>query len=99
MAPRLQLHDLLLTIAPNAYFEAPPPGGMSYPCILYKLDSVATDYAGNRPYSHKTRYLIKVIDRNPDSDLHRKVAELPTASFSTRYVTEGLIHTAYTLYF
>lgn len=99
MAPRQQLSVLLHTIAGNVYFQAPPSTGMKYPCILYKLDSVDTDYAGNRPYSHNKRYLITVIDRNPDSPLSDRIAELPTARFSTRFVTEGLNHTAYNLYF
>jgi hypothetical protein len=99
MAPRQQLSELLHTIADNVYFQAPPSTGMQYPCLLYKLDSVDTDYAGNRPYSHNKRYLITIIDRNPDSDLMDKIAELPTARFSTRFVTEGLTHTAFNLYF
>lgn len=101
MAPRLQLQTLLETLlgSRNVYFQQPPSTGMAYPCIIYKLDYIGTDYAGNRPYSHKKRYLATVIDRNPDSDLPSKIAELPTAKFSTRFVTEGLNHTAYNLYF
>lgn len=99
MAPRQQLSVLLHTIADNVYFQAPPSTGMQYPCLLYKLDSVDTDYAGNRPYSHNKRYLVTVIDGDPDSELPDKLAELPTARFSTRFVTEGLTHTAYNIYF
>ncbi len=101
MAPRLSLHDLLLTLMSNGnvYFQSPPSTGMSYPCIIYKVDYEDTAYAGNRPYSHNTRYLVTIIDRNPDSALPRTVAELPTAKFSSRFVTEGLNHTAYNLYF
>lgn len=101
MAPRQQLQTLLETLlgSRKVYFQQPPSTGMEYPCIIYKLDYIDTDYAGNRPYSHKKRYLITIIDRNPDSETPSKIAELPTAKFSSRFVTEGLNHTAYNLYF
>ncbi|QFG09124.1 tail terminator [Arthrobacter phage Sporto] len=101
MAPRHQLQTLLESIlgTRNVYFQAPPSTGMSYPCIIYKLDYIDTDYAGNRPYSHNTRYLVTIIDRNPDTEFPKKVAELPTAKFSSRFVTEGLNHIAFNLYF
>lgn len=101
MAPRLQLQTLLETLfgCREVYHQQPPSTGMVYPCIIYKLDYIDTDYAGNRPYSHKKRYLITVISRKPDHDVLSKIAELPTAKFSSRFVAEGLNHTAYNLYF
>lgn len=101
MAQRQQLQTLLeeLLGSRNVYFQQPPSTGMVYPCIIYKLDYIDTDYAGNRPYSHKKRYLITSIDRNPDSETPSKIAELPTAKFSSRFVAEGLNHTAINIYF
>jgi hypothetical protein len=101
MAPRLQLQTILedLLGTRDVYFQTPPSTGMQYPCIIFKLDYVDTDYAGNRPYSHRKRYLVTSIDRNPDSETPSKIAELPTASFSSRFVTDQLNHEAYTLYF
>jgi hypothetical protein len=101
MAPRLNLQTLLESIlgSRNVYFQAPPSTGMIYPCIIYKLDSVDTKYAGNRPYSHKDRYSVTIIDRNPDSDTPKKIAELPTAKFVSRFVADSLNQTIYNLYF
>lgn len=101
MAPRLQLQTLLETILDTdaVYFQTPPSTGMKYPCIIYKLDYKNADYAGNRPYSHKKRYLVTCIDRNPDSETPDKIAELPTAKFSSRFVADQLNHENYNLYF
>jgi hypothetical protein len=101
MAPRLLLQSILEDILGTraVYFQAPPSDDMQYPCIIYKLDYKATDYAGNRPYSHKKRYLVTSIDRIPDSATPDKIAELPTAKFSSRFVSDQLNHENYNLYF
>jgi hypothetical protein len=101
MAPRLQLQTLLedLLGTRNVYFQEPPSTGMQYPCIIYKLDYRDIDYAGNRPYSHKKRYLVTSIDRIPDSETPDKIAELPTAKFSSRFISDQLNHENYNLYF
>lgn len=101
MAPRQQLQTLLETLlgTRNVYFQVPPSTGMNYPCIIYKLDYVDTDHAGNRPYGHKMRYLVTSIDKNPDSVTPRKISDLPSANFSSRFVKDQLNHEAYNLYF
>jgi hypothetical protein len=101
MGQRPDLHEILKTVlgSTNVYYQAPPSTGMAYPCIIYKTDNVDTKYAGNRPYSHQKRYLVTSIDRNPDSVTPSKIADLPTARFSSRFVVDGLNHEAYNLYF
>lgn len=101
MGQRLQLQTLLEALlgSRNVYFQAPPSTGMQYPCLIYKKDTLDTDYAGNLPYGHKTRYLVTSIDRDPDSETPNQLAKLPTAKFSSRFVADGLNHEAYNLYF
>ena len=72
---------------------------MSYPCIIYARDNADVSYADNRPYRQTTRYTVTVIDRNPDSTLHDKVAKLPMASYSRFFTADNLNHDVYTLYF
>lgn len=104
MAQRLQLQALLETmfpegVEPHVYFQQPNGLAMAYPCIVYRLSQIKTEHADNRPYSHKKRYQITIIDRNPDSTIPDNVRELSTCSFSRFYAAENLNHFVYELYF
>jgi hypothetical protein len=96
---RLQLHSKLLTIVPNVYFQQPPSTGMTYPCIVYKREAESTEYANNTLYNRKKRYMVEVIDRNPDSTIPDAVSKLPYCSFSRFFVVGNLNHDVYSLYF
>lgn len=109
MGRRQLLQNLLKTLmAPPT--EGDPPRGkvyyqpetntnIDYPCIIYAQDQARTEFADNRPYSHTKRYQVEVIDGDPDSDIHDKVAALPMSTFQRRFVSAGLYHTIYSLYF
>jgi len=100
MAPRQQLHDLLKTFgAAEVYFQAPSQDKMVFPCIMYNLDDEFAAYADNTPYSRISKYQVTVIDRNPDSQIRGKIADLPMSSFQRFFVVDGLNHTVYNLYF
>lgn len=99
MPPRSELHTLLLDISDNVYFQPPPNLDMVYPCIVYRRDDAETEFAGNKPYSYNTRYLITIIDRNPDSVIPVEVAMLPTCVFDRFYVADNLNHDVYKLFF
>jgi hypothetical protein len=101
MAPRLDLQELLTSLldSPNVYFQPPPDGIMEYPCIVYRRDSISTKFANNSPYSHKKRYQVTVIDRDPDSDIPGKVADLPLCIFDRFYVADKLNHDVFKLFF
>lgn len=100
MAPRLELHDLLLTLgAEKVYYQPPENVTMEYPAIVYKRDNAHTEFAGNRPYIRELRYQVTVIDRDPDSDIPAKVAELPKCVFNRYYAANSLNHDVYILYF
>jgi hypothetical protein len=98
---RLQLQSLLETLLNNSnvYFQPPPNLSMNYPCIVYELDDIRTDFAGNRPYRFDRRYQVTVIDRNPDSSIPMLVAGLPTCTFSRHYIANNLNHYVLNLYF
>lgn len=99
MAPRQQLHDLLVAITPNVYFQPPENVKMEYPCIVYSRDYRETKFADNEPYNSMKRYLVMVIDRDPDSDIPDKVAELPMSTFNRFYPADGLNHDVYQVFF
>lgn len=101
MAPRHELHDILVGILgrDNVYFQPPPTVQMQYPCIVYSRDSQNTDFADNHPYGLKTRYKVTVIDPNPDSAIPGKVALLQTCTFDRFYTANKLNHDVYQLFF
>lgn len=101
MASRLELQTLLESVlgSDSVYFKPPPSIKMSYPCIVYNRSRIQTNYANNSPYYLKKRYMLTVIDRDPDSLIPDKVSMLDTASFDRQYTDNGLIHDVFTIYF
>lgn len=99
MAPRLQLHNLLLEITEHVYFQPPSNIAMQYPCILYTRDASHSEHADNRPYLHAKRYQVTVVDRDPDSPLPDLVGALPLCAFDRTFVADELNHWVYNLFF
>lgn len=99
MARRLELHELFKTFVDHVYFQSPGSEQMVYPCIVYKRDEADTKFAGNKPYSYVKRYMVTVIDRDPDSEIPDKVARQPLCLFNRNYAADGLHHDVFNLYF
>lgn len=99
MAQRLKLHQLLKTFTENVYFQPPENIQLKYPCIIYKRDSADTKFADDIPYNHTVRYMITVIDPNPDSDLPGKIASIPKSLFNRFYTADNLNHDVFNVYF
>jgi hypothetical protein len=99
MAPRLELHQLLESIADNVYFQPPENIKLKYPCIIYKRDFAETEFADNHPYNHVLRYMVMVIDQDPDSDIPGKVAALPMSIFNRFFTADSLNHDVYNVFF
>lgn len=101
MAPRLELQELFVAIVPEGrvYFQPPPSVVMEYPCIVYNRDYVMTSFADDRPYSRRKRYQVTVIDRDPDSEIPDKIAELPLCTYERFYTSDNLNHDVFRLFF
>ena len=99
MAPRLQLHDILKAITDNVYFQPPENITLEYPCIIYQRDYAETMFADDIPYNFTLRYVVTVIDRDPDSDIPGKVASLPMCLFNRFFTADNLNHDVYRVYF
>lgn len=101
MAPRLDLHQLLIELlgSNNVYFQPPPTLHMSYPCIIYRRDDVNSNHADNKPYKQDKRYQVTVIDTDPDSDIPDRVGALPKCSYDRFYTADNLNHDVYQLFF
>ncbi len=99
MAQRLLLHQLLETFVANVYFQPPTNIQLVYPCIVYNRDFADTKFANDKPYSHKLRYMITIIDRDPDSEIPSKVAAMAMSLFNRFYTADNLNHDVYNVYF
>jgi hypothetical protein len=100
MGQRLELQALLETLgAAKVYFQPPTNVELEYPCIIYKRDSANTIFADNSPYRQTKRYMVTVIDRDPDSAIPDKVASLPMCIFARFYTADNLNHDVFDLFF
>jgi hypothetical protein len=99
MGQRLDLHQILQTITQFVYFQPPTNVKLQYPCIVYKRGFADTTFADDSPYNHTKRYMITVIDPDPDSKIPDKVAALPMSLFNRFYTADDLNHDVYNVYF
>lgn len=101
MGSRLQLQTLLegLLGSGNVYFQPPSSVLMRYPAIVYNRDYTATQYAENKPYKNTKRYMLTVIDRDPDSEVPDKIGKLSTCLFVRHFTAENLNHDIFNVYF
>ena len=99
MAPRSELQTLLLTLAPNVYFQPPPTMVMNYPCIVYQRDYMLDEHGDNRPYRTTKRYQVTVIDRDPDSPIVDAVKQLAECTYDRFFTSHNLNHDVFKLFF
>lgn len=98
---RLEFQSLLEGIlgSPNVYFQPPPSVKMSYPAIIFSLDDMNSTFASNELYRLKKRYMVIVVDRDPDSKIPDKIATIQLSNFSRFYTKDNLNHFVFTVYF
>lgn len=101
MAPRLDLQEKLVEIldSDHVYYQPPPNVQMKYPCIVYRREFIDTKWSNNKPYALEDRYLVTVIDPDPDSEIPRKIASLPKCVFDRFYTANNLNHNVFKLFF
>ncbi len=84
----------------NVYFQPPASLKMKYPCIVYKKRGGNTRFAGNKPYKYDASYDVTVIDRDPDSEIPRKIAmHFPMCVAGRCYTSDNLNHDTFVLYY
>lgn len=101
MATRLELHKVLCNIlgSDHVYFQPPASLKIEYPCIVYQRSSNDTIFADNNPYRIMRRYLVVVIDKDPDSEIPNRIEKLQLCISDRFYTADNLNHFAYNLYF
>lgn len=101
MDQRLKLQTLLETIlgSEEVYFQPGRNVTMDYPCIVYNVDGLDTQWADNLAYKQDVEYQVVVIDRDPDNSTWRAVGALPKCSFQRSEIVENLNHYYFNLSF
>ena len=83
----------------NVYFQPPSNTQMRYPAIRYERSEMAVKHADNGPYNRRIRYMVTVIDSNPDSEIVNRVSMLPYCYFDRHYAQDNLNHDVFEIYF
>lgn len=102
MASRTELQNKLVSILGlnNVYFQPPTGFTLKYPCIVYKLDSIKSNYAGNYPYRLTNRYSVTYMDtRSPKQDIINNLLMMKNSSFNTQFISENIYNTVIHVYF
>lgn len=101
MGRRTDLQDVLEGIlgSREVYFQPPETVKMKYPCIVYERLPGRTMYANDSPYAWMHRYQVMVVDRDPDSDIPGKVAQLKSCAFTRQFTADNLNHFVFNLYY
>lgn len=91
MGNRLDLSKVLHEVLGNnnVYFQPPPSKILHIPCIVYERARINTSFADNKPYKLTDSYQVTYIDTDPDSDIPRKLANLPRCVFERPYVNDN----------
>ena len=101
MANRLDLQALLedLLGSRNVYYQPPESVKMNYPVISKRVLDIFESVNDGGVYLSNRKYLVTVIDKNPDSSFIDIMAKLPTCRFVRHYKSDNLNHYVFTLYF
>lgn len=98
MARRLNLSKTLHELSEHVYYQPGPSVQLVYPCIVYKLNHLDPWHAENDKYHLVEGYTLTVIDRNPDSELRDRVANLRYCRLARTFETENLHHWVFNIY-
>lgn len=100
MDDRLVIHELLVNTlgSKHVYFQPPENIKLVYPAIVYSRSDIRKKFADNGSYSVRTIYDVTLIDKNPDSPIVYRLAELPKCTHSRHWVVDNLNHDSFTIY-
>lgn len=101
MGTRAALQSLLETVPGigKVYFQPPATVQMVYPCIIFEQAPEWSVHADNRPYAHKDRYTLTVIDRDAESKIPGYISKLPLCAQNRIFTNDNLYHWVYSLYY
>ena len=100
MGSRLDLHNLFISLGtPNVYYQSPGNITMSYPAIVYEKSKIESTHANDNVYMKNLRYTVTVISKAVDDILVSKISNLPKCTFDRHFISDGLHHDVFNLYY
>lgn len=101
MGKRIDLQNELETIlgSKNVYFQPPSNIKLSYPCIIYELNSIDIKHANNNPYKVDKSYKITLIHKNPDNDILEKLINFPKSKMNNSFQSDNMNHYVFTIFY
>ena len=83
----------------NVYFQPPTTTKLSYPAIVYQLDTANDQHADDRLYRRLYRYSLTYITKNPEDPMTDKIDDLQYCTFNRFFASDNLNHYVYTIYY
>ena len=81
------------------YFQPPIQGRLSYPCVIYSLANIDSNFASNGLYSADRSYNVQLIHDDPNNDVVDKLLAFRNSRFNSSFVSDNLYHYNFTIYF
>lgn len=100
---RVDLHKKLTSVMSSEgvklYFQPPTNITMDYPCIVYDVKDIDTEYADGTPYFVNVAYQLMLITKQPDEAMTTKLLmNVPFIRFDRSYISNNLYHYVFTCY-
>lgn len=102
MATRIELDKKLRAYYNPArvFYQPPESVKLTYPCVLYWLDSYEQRFADDKTYLGKCRYHLRFITKDPDDErILGVLSHLQLIKLDNFYTADNLNHYDYTVYF
>jgi hypothetical protein len=99
---RLALHDELVELlgSDHVYFQPPENIKIQYPAIVYFRDDIDNIKADNSNYIRHIRYMVTIIDADPDSEfVEAMINHFVHCNWARHYISDNLNHDVFTLYY
>lgn len=98
--PRVDLQFQLESVlgSRHVYFQPPPSIKLVYPCIVYELAKDSNFHADDFKYLGWNKFIVTLIDKDPDSEFYEKLKKIEYCSFDRHFVTDNLHHFVFTIY-
>lgn len=98
---RVKLDALLRSTlgSTNVYFDPPESFKLKYPCIVYSLSGNTDMYADDSRYHRLKRYTVTYITRDADDPMIDTIDDLKYCKLVRPFVSDGLFHYAYDIYY
>jgi hypothetical protein len=98
---RIDLQNFLEDIlgSRNVYYQSPGNKTMNYPAIVYEMSDIRNNFANNGVYKQSHYYKITIISSKLNDKIIDKISLIPNVRFNRHFVSDGLYHDIFTIYY